>query len=102
MPLFDDIRMEARPLVDPKDAGDAANDAADHATNNGADRTCRPVAISGASLNTARDALGLTCNWKKYRDDDSGGTDKTADHGNSLIDHRWQHNEPPRNRFLQP
>jgi hypothetical protein len=100
-PLFDDIRMEARPLVDPKDAGDAANDAADHATNNGADRTCCPVAISGASLNAARDALGLACNGKKYRNGNSGGTDKTADHGNSLVEDRWEHKQPARNRFLK-
>jgi hypothetical protein len=100
-PLFDDIRMEPRPLVDPKDACDAADDAADHATDNGTDRTCRPVAISGAPLNAARDALGLACNGKKYRDDDSGGTDKTADHGNSLIENRWEHKQPAGNRFLR-
>jgi hypothetical protein len=90
-PLFDDIRMEARPLVDPEDAGYAANDAADHATHNGADGTCRPVSIPGTSLNAAGDALGLACNGKQHRDGERGGSDKTTDHSDSLVEDRWEH-----------
>jgi hypothetical protein len=87
-PLFDHIRAEARPLIDAKDTLHSANDAADHATNNCPDGTCCPFPISGTPLNAARDALGLACNGKQYGDRDSGGADKTADHGDSLIEGR--------------
>jgi hypothetical protein len=87
-PLFDHIGTEARPLIDPKDAGYSANDAADHATNDGPDGTRRPFPISCASFNAARDALGLACNGKHCGDRDSGGPDKTADHDDSLIQGR--------------
>jgi hypothetical protein len=55
--LFDDIRTEARTLIDPEDAGDTANDAPDHATNNRPDRTSRPFTI--ATLNATRNAWAL-------------------------------------------
>jgi hypothetical protein len=65
-PLFDDIRAEARPLIDAKDASHSANDAANHATDNCPDGTRRPFPIAGTPLNAARDALGLACNGKQY------------------------------------
>ena len=89
--MFDDIRTEARPLIDAKDAGYTANDAADHATNNCPDRTCRPFTISCTPLDATRDALGLDCNGKQYRGDNSSGSDKTANHGDSLGEDRCEH-----------
>jgi hypothetical protein len=90
VPLFDHIRAEAGPLIDAEDALHSANDAADHATDNCPDGACRPFPILGTPLNAARDALGLACNGKQYGDRDSGGPDKTADHGDSLIEGRWK------------
>jgi hypothetical protein len=89
-PLFNHIRAEARPLIDAKDACYSADDAADHATDNSPDGTCRPFSIPGTPLNATRDALGLACNGKQYGDSDGGSSDKSADHGNSLIEGRWE------------
>ena len=84
--LFDDIRTEARTLIDPEDAGYTANDAADHATNNGPDRTSRPFTIAGTPFNATRNTLGLACDGKEYRDNNGSGSDKTAVHDNSLVE----------------
>jgi hypothetical protein len=86
VPLFDHISAEARPLIDAKDACYSTDDAADHTTDNCPDGTCRPVSLSGTPLNAAGDALGLACNGEQYGDDDGGSSDKTADHGDSLIE----------------
>jgi hypothetical protein len=82
--LFNDIRTEARTLIDPEDAGYTGNDAADHATNNGPDRTSRPFTIAGTPLNATRNTLGLACDGKEYRDNNGSSSDKTAIHDNSL------------------
>jgi hypothetical protein len=98
--LFDDIGTEARTLLDPKDAGYAANDPADHATNDCPDRTCRSFTISCTPLNATRDTLGLGCNGKQHRDNNSSSSDKAADHDNSLGDgYVWEHKPSAENRF---
>jgi hypothetical protein len=79
--LFDDIRTEARTLINPEDAGYTANDAADYATNNGPDRTSR---LAGTPLNATRNTLGLACDGKEYRNNNGSSSDKTAVHDNSL------------------
>jgi hypothetical protein len=53
--LFDDIGTEARTLIDTKDSGDAA----DYATHNCTDWTCRSFTIPRTALDTSRDTLGL-------------------------------------------
>jgi hypothetical protein len=98
--LFDNIRTEARALIDSEDASYAANDAADYATNNCPDRTCCPFTISCTPLDATRDALGLGCNGKEHRDNNSSGSDKTADHDNSLGEgYRCEHKQSAENRF---
>jgi hypothetical protein len=82
--LFDDIRTEARTLIDPEDAGYAANDATDHAANNCSDRTSRPFTISCTPFDTTGDTLGLGRNWKQHRGNNGSGSNTTADHGDSL------------------
>src|SRR5665213_1530076 len=78
--LLDDIAVEARAVIDAENAVDAtdhpANDAADH----GADRTGRPFAFARASLNTARDPLGLRHDRQRNGGDNGSNSDKTADH----------------------
>jgi hypothetical protein len=83
--LFDDIGTEARTLIDPEDAGYAASDAAEHASNDCSDRTSRPFTISRAPLDATRDTLGLGCDGKQHRDNNSSSSDKAADHDNSLF-----------------
>jgi hypothetical protein len=83
-PLFDDIRTEARTFIDPEHAGDTANDAADHATNNRPDGTRRPFTVSGTPLDATRDALGPDCGGKEQGDNNSSGSDKSAVHSCSL------------------
>src|SRR5665213_1113907 len=63
--LLDDIAVEARAVID-----------ADH----GADRTGRPFAFARASLNTARDPLGLRHDRQRNGGDNGSNSDKTADH----------------------
>jgi hypothetical protein len=84
-PLFDHIGTEAGTLIHPKDAGYAADDPSDHATDDGPDRACRPFTVPGTPLDATRNTLGLACNGKQ-RDEDSNGSSsgKTADHENSL------------------
>jgi hypothetical protein len=84
--LFDDIGAEARTLIDPEHAGDPADDAADDAANNCSDRTSRPFTISRTPLDAARDTLGLGCNGKQHRDNNSSSSDKAAHHDNSLVE----------------
>jgi predicted neutral ceramidase superfamily lipid hydrolase len=81
--LFDDVTVEARALIDAQNAGDAADHAADHATNDGAYRAGSPFALSRASFNSARNALGLGYDRKRHHGEKGGYPDKTANHGNS-------------------
>ena len=81
--LLDDVTVKARTLLDAQNAGDAANHAADHAANNGAYRAGSPFALSRASLNAPRNALGLRDDRKRHQGEKGGHPDKTADHGNS-------------------
>jgi hypothetical protein len=84
-PLFDHIRAEAGALIDPEDAGYAANDPSDHATNDGTDRTCCPFTVACAPLHAAGDTLGLGCNGKQRgENNNSSSSGETADHDNSL------------------
>jgi hypothetical protein len=84
-PLFDDIRTEAGTLIYPEDAGYAANDPSDHATNYGPDRTCCPFTVSCTPLDAARDTLGLGCNGKQRgENNNSSSSGKTTVHDNSL------------------
>jgi hypothetical protein len=57
--LFDDVGTEARTLIDAEDAGYAANNAADHATNDCSYRTSRSFTISCTLLDATGDTLGL-------------------------------------------
>jgi hypothetical protein len=57
--LFDDVGTEAGTLVDAEHAGYAANNAADHATNNCPDGTSRSFTISCTLLDATGDTLGL-------------------------------------------
>jgi hypothetical protein len=84
-PLFDHIRTEAGTLIHPEDAGYAANDPSDHATNDGPDRTCCPFTVPCTPLHAARDTLGLDCNGKQQGENSNGSSSsgKTADHDNS-------------------
>jgi hypothetical protein len=82
--LFDDVSTEAGTLIDPENAGHAANDAADYASNNCSNRTSRSFTISRTPLDPTRDALGVGCYGKERRGNNSSGSDKTADHGNSF------------------
>jgi hypothetical protein len=82
--LFDDIRTKAGTFIDAEHTGYAANDTANHATDNCPDRTSRPFTIPRTPLDAAGDALSLSCNGKKCHDNNSRGSDKTADHENSL------------------
>jgi hypothetical protein len=83
--LFDDIRAEARTLIDTQHAGYAAHDTADHAANNCPDRTSRPFTISCTPLDATRDVLGLGCDGKEHCDKNSSSSDKGADHVNSWL-----------------
>jgi hypothetical protein len=84
-PLFDHIRTEAGTLIHPEDAGYAANDPSDHATNDGPDRTCCPFTVACAPLHATRDTLGLGCNGKQRGENsNSSNSGKTADHDDSL------------------
>jgi hypothetical protein len=60
--LFDDVGTEARTLIDAEDAGHAANNAADHATNNCSYGTSRSFTISCTLLDATGDTLGLGSN----------------------------------------
>ena len=83
--MFGDIGMKARTLIDTKDSGYAANHAADYATHNRTDWACRSFTIPRTPLDTSRDTLGLGRNGEGNRDNNSDGSDKTADHENSLV-----------------
>jgi hypothetical protein len=74
--LFDDIRTEARTLIDPEEAGSAADDAADHATHNRTDRSSRPFTISCTPLDATRDTLGLGRNGKEHRSNNGSAPTK--------------------------
>jgi hypothetical protein len=83
-PLFDHIRTEAGTLIHPEDAGYTADDSADHAANDGSDRTCCPFTIACTPLHAARDTLGLGCDGKQQgEDNNSSSSGKTTDHDNS-------------------
>jgi len=81
--LLDDIGTEAGTVVHSKDAGHAANNATDHASNNCSNRTRRPFTISRTSLDATWDALSVRSSGKEYRSNNSDGSDITADHDNS-------------------
>jgi hypothetical protein len=57
--LFDDIRTKARTLINPEDAGYAANDAADHAANDCPDGIGRPFTVPCTPARRRRGRLGL-------------------------------------------
>ena len=76
--------MKARTLFDTKHAGDATDYPADHATNDRADRTGGPFAVTGTPLNTTRDALGLGYNGNKHCNNNCSRSDYTANHGTLL------------------
>jgi hypothetical protein len=82
--LFDHIRTKAGALINTKDTGYAANDAADHATHNCTDRACRAFTIPRTPLDASGNTLGLGHNREEDRDNNSEGSDKTADHEDSL------------------
>jgi hypothetical protein len=60
--LLDDVGTEAGTLIDAENAGYAANNAADHATNNCPYRTSRSFTISRTLLDATGDTLGLGSN----------------------------------------
>jgi hypothetical protein len=60
--LLDDVGTEARTLIDAEHAGHAANNAADHATNDRPDGTSRSFTISCTLLDATGDTLGLGSN----------------------------------------
>jgi hypothetical protein len=76
--------MKARTRIDPEDAGYTANDATDYTTNNRPDRTGRSFTISCTPLDASGHSLGLGCNGKERCDNDNSGSNKTAEHDNSL------------------
>jgi len=75
--------VKARTLIDTKDSGHAANDAADDAPYDRSNWACRSLTIPRTALNASRDALGLGRYGKQDGDGNSGGSDKTANHGSS-------------------
>jgi hypothetical protein len=83
-PLFDDIGMKARTLIDTKDPSYAADNAAYDATHNRADGACRSFTIPCTPLDTSRNPLGLGRNREEDRDSNSGGSDRTGDHDSSF------------------
>jgi hypothetical protein len=75
--------VKTRALIDAQNAGDAADHAADHATNDGAYRAGGPFALSRALFNSPRNALGLRNDRNRHHGENGGHPDKTANHGNS-------------------
>src|SRR5258708_5269434 len=57
--LFDHIAAETRALIDAQDAGNAADDTANRAADNGAHGTGCALALAGAAFDASGDALRL-------------------------------------------
>jgi hypothetical protein len=78
--LLDGITAKAGAFIDAENSGDAADHAANYATDDGADRTGCSFAIPCASLNPAGDPLGLHHGWQRHGGDNGNYSDKAADH----------------------
>lgn len=78
--LFHDVAAEARSIVDTEYASNAADDATDGATNDGANRAGGPLAFACTTLNASGDTLSLSNNRKSHHGNDGSGSKKTTDH----------------------
>jgi hypothetical protein len=64
--FFDDIMTEAGSRIDAQDASDPANDPADGAAHNSADRPCGALAFAGATFHAFRHSLRRCGQWDDY------------------------------------
>lgn len=70
--LLNHVLAKTRPLLDTEDSSDPADHPADHAAHDAADRASRCIALFGATLDAAGNALRLSRERKSKRRQESG------------------------------